>query len=176
MVDCTQTMDNVIVVRSFSKGLGMAGIRLGYAITPKSMCKYMTRIILPFTPSIASVMIACSALSNANEFISKSVKKTKETKARMITELKKYGVQVLDTDCRTPIFMAYIEGMDITSWFEDRGILVESCHHFKETCEYMSKEYARVRIVGNDHDLEHFIYRLQAHTPKRTVDSKVLES
>mgnify|MGYP001181791494 CR=1 FL=1 len=162
MIGDTQTSDNIIVVRSFSKGLGMAGIRLGYAVVPKSLCGYLTRITIPFTPSIPSIKIACSALESAKQFMSQSIAQTQATKSRMIAAFKECGIVALNSDKRTPIFMVYMEGKNAAAWFEDKGILVESCHHFKETCKSMSREYARVRIVGNNYDLEHLLYRLKA--------------
>lgn len=162
MIEATKIMDHIIVVRSFSKGLGMAGIRLGYAVVSKSMCDSMARITIPFTPSIMSIKVACSALLTAREFMEDSINKTKKTKVKMMGELKKHGIEVLDSDERTPIFMVHMKGVDAMSWFEERGILVESGHHFKGTCDYMNNEYARVRIVGNKYDLEHLLYRLRA--------------
>ncbi|NIQ04806.1 MAG: histidinol-phosphate transaminase [Candidatus Korarchaeota archaeon] len=50
--------DNLIVLRTFSKAFGLAGIRVGYAVTTKEITKHLLRIQAPYTISVLSSKIA----------------------------------------------------------------------------------------------------------------------
>ncbi|MFA0037099.1 aminotransferase class I/II-fold pyridoxal phosphate-dependent enzyme [Vibrio sp. 10N.261.52.A1] len=161
MAQFANEFNNVLVTRSFSKGLGLASCRLGYAVVSPNLRDYLSRIIIPFTPSLTSIKIACDVLPNIDSFLEKCKTDCREIKKTMIDELQQCGIEVLPTNDETPIFLAYKRGENLASWFDDRGILVESAHHFALTDSTLTKEYCRLRIVGNTHDLEHFIYRLK---------------
>ncbi|MEZ9409540.1 aminotransferase class I/II-fold pyridoxal phosphate-dependent enzyme [Vibrio lentus] len=161
MVQFANEFNNVVVTRSFSKGLGLASCRLGYAVVSHNLRDYFSKIIIPFTPSLTSIKIACDVLPNIDSFLDGCKKDCREIKKTMIDELKLCGIEVAPTHEDTPIFLAYKQGENLASWFDDRGILVESAHHFELTDNTLTKEYCRVRIVGNTHDLEHLLYRLK---------------
>jgi len=56
--------DNLIVLRTFSKLAGMAGLRVGYGIFPLAVIKHLWKIKQPYTPNIAGSLGAIAALSD----------------------------------------------------------------------------------------------------------------
>ncbi|GLT58759.1 hypothetical protein SLA2020_316280 [Shorea laevis] len=56
--------DNLIVLRTFSKRAGLAGIRVGYGAFPLSIIEYLWRAKQPYNVSVAAEITACSALQN----------------------------------------------------------------------------------------------------------------
>ncbi|GLU16403.1 hypothetical protein SLE2022_328380 [Rubroshorea leprosula] len=56
--------DNLIVLRTFSKRAGLAGIRVGYGAFPLSIIEYLWRAKQPYNVSVAAEIAACSALQN----------------------------------------------------------------------------------------------------------------
>lgn len=77
-VDLPERYDNVIVTRTFSKGFGLAGFRVGYAVLPKRWAQYMDEHNDPVPLARASEAAAIAALRHKR----KIMKRVKELKAR----------------------------------------------------------------------------------------------
>ncbi|GAV59351.1 Aminotran_1_2 domain-containing protein [Cephalotus follicularis] len=56
--------DNLIVLRTFSKIAGLAGLRVGYGAFPLSIIQYLWRAKQPYNVSVAAEVSACAALQN----------------------------------------------------------------------------------------------------------------
>lgn len=63
-LDWVQKYGNLVVLRTFSKSAGLAGIRVGYGSFPLGMIEYLWRAKQPYNVSVASEVAACAALSN----------------------------------------------------------------------------------------------------------------
>ena len=54
--------DNLIVLRTFSKLAGMAGLRVGYGVFPLPVITHLWKVKQPYTPNVAgTVMAICGA-------------------------------------------------------------------------------------------------------------------
>ncbi|KAJ4966541.1 hypothetical protein NE237_018390 [Protea cynaroides] len=58
--------ENLIVLRTFSKRAGLAGLRVGYGAFPLSIIEYLWRAKQPYNVSVAAEVSACVALQNPN--------------------------------------------------------------------------------------------------------------
>lgn len=56
--------ENLIVLRTFSKRAGLAGLRVGYGSFPLSIIEYLWRAKQPYNVSVAAEISACAALQN----------------------------------------------------------------------------------------------------------------
>ncbi|KAJ0980549.1 hypothetical protein J5N97_008804 [Dioscorea zingiberensis] len=56
--------ENLIVLRTFSKRAGLAGLRVGYGAFPLSIIQYLWRAKQPYNVSVAAEVSACAALQN----------------------------------------------------------------------------------------------------------------
>uniref|UniRef100_A0A803L043 histidinol-phosphate transaminase n=1 Tax=Chenopodium quinoa TaxID=63459 RepID=A0A803L043_CHEQI len=56
--------ENLIVLRTFSKRAGLAGLRVGYGAFPSSIIEYLWRAKQPYNVSVAAEIAACAALEN----------------------------------------------------------------------------------------------------------------
>ncbi|KAG5531674.1 hypothetical protein RHGRI_026332 [Rhododendron griersonianum] len=56
--------ENLIVLRTFSKRAGLAGLRVGYGAFPLSIIEYLWRAKQPYNVSVAAEISACAALKN----------------------------------------------------------------------------------------------------------------
>ena len=59
-----EEFENLIVLRTFSKSAGLAGIRVGYGGFPRGLISYLWRAKQPYNVSAAAETAACAALSN----------------------------------------------------------------------------------------------------------------
>lgn len=64
---------NVIILRSFSKAFGLAGLRFGYGIAHPDIIQYLERVRAPFNVSLPAMEAAFAALDD-QEHIQKSVR------------------------------------------------------------------------------------------------------
>ena len=81
---------NVCVLRTFSKAYGLAGLRVGYAITTAAIAEGLRRTALPFAVSALAQNAAIASL-DAGEEIAARVSLVKEERARMAAELEALG-------------------------------------------------------------------------------------
>lgn len=80
--------DNVWILRTFSKALGLAGIRLGYLLAPADVVKELVKAKLPFSTGIFQFLAGEVVLENP-DFISRNVDLIKKERERLSRELEK---------------------------------------------------------------------------------------
>lgn len=68
VIDWTKDANNLIVLRTFSKAFGLAGIRLGFAVSNRSVIEYFKRVTPPFNVNIIAQRVITLALQNWNYF------------------------------------------------------------------------------------------------------------
>lgn len=88
---------NVIVLRTFSKIYGLAGLRVGYAIARPEIIKYLNLVRLPFSVNRLGQIAASAALSDAGH-VEKSIKNNSEGKAYLYKELDRLGAAFVKTE------------------------------------------------------------------------------
>jgi histidinol-phosphate aminotransferase len=95
LVSLTKEYENLFVMRTFSKAFGLAGMRLGYAVTDRTLADMLRRyIILPYPVSTMAVTVALLLLENINE-VQRVVTLVKSVREKLSSELDKLnGVQV----------------------------------------------------------------------------------
>jgi len=68
VIDWTGKFDNLVVLRTFSKAFGLAGIRAGFLVSNKSIAEYVKRVTHPFDVNIVTQRLIDVALQNWNYF------------------------------------------------------------------------------------------------------------
>jgi histidinol-phosphate aminotransferase len=86
--------DNIIILHTFSKVYGLAGLRVGYAIAKDELSDALKRVRAPFNISIIADAAAAAAL-DADEHVKKSVKLNIDGMAYLGVEMKKLGLNVI---------------------------------------------------------------------------------
>jgi len=88
-VDMVESHDNLIVLRTFSKFFGLAGLRVGYAVTSPEMASALEKIRSPFSISQPAYLAAIAALKRIDYFMEIKAKILKE-RERLREELSKF--------------------------------------------------------------------------------------
>jgi histidinol-phosphate aminotransferase len=68
---------NLVITRTFSKAYGLAGLRVGYALTSASVADLMNRVRMPFNVNTLAQIAAVAALDDV-EFLERSYKLNRE--------------------------------------------------------------------------------------------------
>jgi len=87
---------NCIILRTFSKAYGLAGLRVGYGIAKESIISSLYKVKLPFNANRMGQIAALYALDDA-EHIKKSRELVTKGKNLLYEEFKKLGLSYLET-------------------------------------------------------------------------------
>ena len=85
--------DNLIVVRTFSKGFALAGLRIGYAITSPEIVNILSRVSQPYVVSTTSMVVATEAL-RYSRYAYENARRLKESLYRIKQTLIGMGLKV----------------------------------------------------------------------------------
>jgi histidinol-phosphate aminotransferase len=95
-LDCVRQGASVIVLRTFSKAYGLAGLRVGYGLGPADLLSYCARIRNTFSVSSVAQAAALAAL-NDNAHIERTVCNNAEEAQVLGVALSELGYRVLPT-------------------------------------------------------------------------------
>ena len=83
----------IIVIRSFSKVFGLAGLRLGYAFAPPALVERMTRFVRPYHLGRLAIVAGIAALEDT-EHVRRTVELARHGRTVLYDELSALGVDV----------------------------------------------------------------------------------
>lgn len=146
---------NLIVTRSFSKGWGMAGVRLGYGVssTHSDLLPQLEKLVLPFNSNGVGRVLAQTALESKFEHPEDpfGVQPVIRSKRALLEAIQGYNsrygraLRVAATCESTPIMMLYYEdgGPDfhLQRHLMTQGLLTVSCE------SYVGLDAAGVRLM-----------------------------
>jgi histidinol-phosphate aminotransferase len=114
---------NLLVMRTFSKAYGLAGIRVGYAMASPEITDLLNRVRLAFHPNNLAQVAAVAALAD-HEHIEKSVSMNREELAKMQAGLRERGYRTIPSVCN---FVTVDTGRPGREVFQDllkQGVIV----------------------------------------------------
>lgn len=129
--------ENLIILRTFSKFFGLAGMRLGYAVAHERIVKAIEKIRNPFSISILAYTAGVKALENV-DYYKKVAELIKKERERLFRELRKKFF-VYDSEAN---FLLVKHGYEnLPARLMERGILVRDVtgleglegYHFRVT-------------------------------------------
>jgi histidinol-phosphate aminotransferase len=82
---------NIVILRTFSKAYGLAGLRLGYAIAAPELTAYLERIRQPFNVNLLAQVAGLAALDD-KDFLKRTRRLTLEGKDFIYQELSRMGL------------------------------------------------------------------------------------
>lgn len=155
---------NIIVLRTFSKAYGLAGLRVGYAITSKGLAGLMERVRQPFNVNLLAQVAAEAALSD-EAHLSKTRRLIKRERMFIIRELLRMGACVVPSPANFMLFsFKGISGTDIFKQLLKYGVII------RDMKAYGLKQWVRVNI-GTMPENKRFINTLKrikvSRRPKR---------
>jgi len=140
---------NVIILKTFSKAYGLAGLRIGYAIARPEFVSYMERVRQPFNTNILAQLAATSALDD-KEFLRKTKKLILEGKDYLYDVLTSMGVVYVPSVANFILIDAGRDGLALSKEMLKYGVIV------RDMKQYNLKNFIRVTI-GTRSENERFI-------------------
>lgn len=133
---------NILVLKSFSKGFGLAGIRIGFIVGSRNIIDIVEKVRLNFNISVFSQKIAEAALDNLS-FLKKCSNFFKEERALLFSEIKKLTKIVIGADSKINVFILKHKTKDIFEELLQHGILTAD---FRQANGLEKKGYVRITI------------------------------
>ena len=137
--DLINEYDNVFIIRTLSKVLGLAGMRIGYGLSCEEIIEYMHRIKPVFSLTRLSYVAAVNTFEDKS-YIEKSIKDGIESRDYLIDELSKIdSLNVFPSKSNFILIGVKDTGYtaaEITREFMKKGIIVRDCTSFKGLDEY----------------------------------------
>ncbi len=145
----------VVVLRTFSKIHGLAGLRIGYAIAHPQIVDYLNRVRQPFNVNSLAQIGAVEAL-NDTDHIERSIENNIKGLAYLYREIEKLGYPFVKTEAN--FFLIKVgDGEGFYRRLLEKGIIVRPMKGFGLA------EYIRV-TVGTEHENRAFINALREIT------------
>jgi histidinol-phosphate aminotransferase len=140
---------NVVVTRTFSKGFGMAGIRLGYAFasSENDILTCLKKLEVPFNGNGIARLLAEAVLDSHEDIL--RIRDIRANKRKVLGALTKLGAA--KTSERTPIMTLYYNtadsGFDLQKFLAEKaGIGVVGCASY----DGLDKRAARLMLPGTE--------------------------
>jgi len=116
---------NLMVLRTFSKWAGLAGLRVGYGIFPPEIAGYLMKIKLPYNVNVAALVAVQETLKDIDYLMSR-VKVIIAERERLFQELKKLKLLKPFPSQANFIFCSVRNGRasELHQKLQDKGILV----------------------------------------------------
>jgi len=141
-LDFALSRPRTIVLRTFSKVYGLAGLRIGYAVGDKNVINVLCRIRDPFNVNAVAQQAAIAALEDA-EHVAKSVEHNLKAKAILQSGLKNLGFYVHDSAAN---FLLVKRTSDMPSIAELSRKLLAQGTIIRPLDTYQMPDYARISV------------------------------
>ena len=144
---------NVLVLRTFSKVYGLAGIRLGYGFGMRETIAALHRVKNIFNVSVVAQAAGIAALQD-DEFLRRSIEANQVGRRYFYREFERLGLECAESHTN---FILVRVGPDAAKLYRrllERGIIVRPC------ANYDLPEFLRVSI-GTESDNERLISELE---------------
>jgi len=148
--------DNLVVLRTFSKWAGLAGLRIGYGLMPRWIADEMWRVKQPYNVNVAA-QVAIGAIFEEMPYFRATIRRIRLERMRMFRALRKLNfVKPLESKANY-LLVRVLHGTSaaLQEWLEEDGIFVR---------RYASADLANyVRIsVGKPEDTDRLMRRMTA--------------
>jgi histidinol-phosphate aminotransferase len=147
------THPGIIVLRTFSKLYGLAGLRIGYGFTSEKIADYINRVRQPFNANSLAQAAATAALDD-EEFVNKTLKTVREGLGFLQEHLKRLGLEFLPTQTNFFLIRVPFGGKKVYESLLREGVIVRAMD------SYGLPEYIRIN-VGLPQENERFIMALK---------------
>jgi histidinol-phosphate aminotransferase len=149
VINLVNEFSNLVVLRSFSKGPGLGGLRIGFLTSNKKIIEVLLKASSPYSVSSLSVIAALASLED-KEYTEKYISEVLKAREITLNEFKKLGIKTFPTSAN--FFLAKFDNPKlIVEKLKEKGILVRdrSSYPLIEGC---------IRIgVGTQKQMKYFI-------------------
>ncbi len=120
---------NIIVLRTFSKAYGLAGLRLGYALAPERLTSYLERVREPFNANAVAQQAALAALDD-EEHLQKVKDNNREGMQYLCSSFDRLGISYVPSEANFILVFVGPRAEDMAEDLLKQGIMVRPMKGF----------------------------------------------
>lgn len=121
---------NLIILRTFSKIYGLAGLRVGYGFTSEGVADYFDRVRPPFNLNLVAQAAAIASLKDKSQ-VTRSAKLAKDGKKYLYAELRKLDLPFVKTATNFVLVdLEPLKGSDVFKALLRKGIIVRAMDEY----------------------------------------------
>ncbi len=152
--------DNVITLRTFSKAYGMAGLRVGYGFAHEDLISNLTKVKLPFEPSLLAQAGARAALDDTDH-LKASLDHNERFKAKLCRFLTEKSFEYLKSATN---FVTFKTGSEEAGKYLFENLLNEGVI-IRPLAANGMPDFIRVSI-GTESEMNHFFESMERILPE----------
>jgi len=121
----TKKYPNLVVLQTFSKSWGLAGVRCGVAISSPEVISYMDRMKAPYNMNVLTSSVVVKNLKKKEEML-KTVEEIKNEKKKVVSELEKipHVVKVFPSSANFLLFRVKSHSKEIYRAIAASGVVI----------------------------------------------------
>ena len=137
VLDLIEKYENLIVLRTFSKAFGLAGLRIGYSLSNSEVTNALKRIQLPFNVNKVSLVVARKVLEH-REVIADVVTLVKSERNKLFRRMDQItGVTAYNSDTNFILFKTEKDPEIIYHGLQKKGLLIRRFKNILEKGEFL---------------------------------------
>lgn len=130
---------NIIIMRTFSKAYGLAGLRIGYAIAKREFTAAMEKIRQPFNVN-SLAQVAAESVVGDTHYIATTRKKILKEKLRLYRAFQSMRIACIPTQANFIMFKTPKDALSLCEKMSKSGVLI------RDLKQYGINKFARVTI------------------------------
>lgn len=120
--------DNVVLLHTFSKVYGLAGLRIGYAVAHPAVANWIGRARIPFSTSTPAQIAAQEALADQGH-VSRAVALNRSARSLLAEEATRFGHRALPSCANFVLVEGPLDAEVVFQHLLRRGIVVRPMRH-----------------------------------------------
>lgn len=113
---------NLVVLRTFSKAYGLAGLRVGYMVGSEDACQELNKVVIPFATGMAAQAAALAALTARDQLLARTDLIVDE-RQRVTQALRDMGFEVNNSEANF-VWLPRTDARQLTDYLTERNVLV----------------------------------------------------
>lgn len=146
MADLLPRHPNLVLVRTFSKGYGLAGARVGYAMGARQVIQALEAVRLPQNLTAFGITAACRALADQTG-LERRVAAIRAERERLQAALEARGWQVVPSSANFLLARPPVDAPRLAKWLQGAGLVVRSY-----ASQPRLKDWLRVTVRAPEED------------------------
>ncbi|MCD6453226.1 MAG: histidinol-phosphate transaminase [Dehalococcoidales bacterium] len=146
VVSLVSQYDNLMVLRTFSKWAGLAGLRVGYGIFPTRIADYIMKIKLPYNVNVAAIIAVRESLRDI-DYLMGNIRAIIAERERLFTRLQQVKSLKPFPSQANFILCAVVKGsaIELRQRLQEKGILIR---YFNTP---LLRNYVRISVGKPEH-------------------------
>jgi histidinol-phosphate aminotransferase len=137
---------NLIVLRTFSKWAGLAGLRVGYGLFPPEIADYILKIKIPYNVNVAAMVAVEESLKDV-DYLQSTVQKIIDERSRLFFELEKIS-WLKPYPSQANFILCKVEkgnALQLRQKLQEKGILIR---YYDDA---LLRDYVRISVGKPEH-------------------------